>query len=198
MTTDYVSRITPPVCEQEPGSVYDRIMTAIQMAREKKRYVDMKKVFKEAYALFDEYRNAIPNSLFGDIVKNGILENTNYTPLHGMVMACLYAAFDRDDETLEFLVANVKDQPGYVYFKPIISYYRSKRILDDYAAKERTEYIRSLVNKEIELKKSSESTSVKLSSCRRNIMLTKNRYPANRKTSSHWEISLITCSARRK
>ena len=153
MTTDYVSRITPPVCEQEPGSVYDRIMTAIQMAREKNRYVDMKKVFKEAYALFDEYRNAIPNSLFGDIVKNGILENTNYTPLHGMVMACLYAAFDRDDETLEFLVANVKDQPGYVYFKPIISYYRSKRILDDYAAKERTEYIRSLVNKEIELKK---------------------------------------------
>ena len=150
---DYISRITPPVCEQEPGSVYDRIMTAIQMAREKNRYVDMKKVFKEAYALFDGYRNAIPNSLFGDIVKNGILENTNYTPLHGMVMACLYAAFDRDDETLEFLVANVKDQPGYVYFKPIISYYRSKRILDDYAAKERTEYIRSLVNKEIELKK---------------------------------------------
>ena len=153
MTTDYVSRITPPVCEQEPGSVYDRIMTAIQMAKKTNRYVVMKKVFKEAYALFDEYRNAIPNSLFGDIVKNGILENTNYTPLHGMVMACLYAAFDRDDEVLEFLVANLKDQPGYVYFKPIISYYRSKRILDDYAEKERTEYIRSLEKKKKELEK---------------------------------------------
>ena len=115
--------------------------------------VDMKKVFKEAYALFDEYRNAITNSLFGDIAKNGIFENPNYTPLHGMVMACLCAAFGQKDEILEFLIANVKDQPEYVYFKPIISYYRSKRILDDYAAKERTEYIRSLVNKEIELKK---------------------------------------------
>ena len=153
MTTDYVSRITPPVCEQEPGSVYDRIMTAIQMAREKNRYVDMKKVFKEAYALFDGYRNAIPNSLFGDIVKNGILENTNYTPLHGMVMACLYAAFGENDEALKLLVVNVEDHLEFVYFKSIIDYYRSKRILDDYAAKERTEYIRSLVNKEIELKK---------------------------------------------
>ena len=151
MTTDYLSRITPPVCEQEPGSVYDRIMTAIQMAREKKRYVDMKKVFKEAYALFDEYRNAIPNSLFDDIVKNGILENPNYTPLHGMVMACLCAAFGQNDEILESLVANIKDQPGFVYFKPIISYYRSKRILDDYADKERIEHIRSLEQKQKEL-----------------------------------------------
>ena len=97
MRTDYLRRITTPVCQHEPGSVYDRIMTAIQMAREKNRYVDMKKVFKEAYALFDGYRNAIPNSLFGDIVKNGILENTNYTPLHGMVMACLCAAFGQKD-----------------------------------------------------------------------------------------------------
>ena len=151
MTTDYISRITPPVCEQEPGSVYDRIMTAIQMAKKTNRYVVMKKVFKEAYALFDEYRNAIPNSLFDDIVKNGILENPNYTPLHGMVMACLCAAFGQNDEILESLVANIKDQPGFVYFKPIISYYRSKRILDDYADKERIEHIRSLEQKQKEL-----------------------------------------------
>lgn len=37
MTTDYLSRITPPVCEQEPGSVYDRIMTAIHMSRKRNR-----------------------------------------------------------------------------------------------------------------------------------------------------------------
>ena len=153
MTTDYISRITPPVCEQEPGSVYDRIMTAIQMAKKTNRYVVMKKVFKEAYALFDEYRNAIPNSLFDDIVKNGILENPNYTPLHGMVMACLCAAFGQNDEILESLVANIKDQPGFVYFKPIISYYRSKRILDDYADKERIEHIRSLEKRDKEFNK---------------------------------------------
>lgn len=151
MRTDYVSRITPPVCEQEPGSVYDHIMTAIQRAKKTNRYIVMKKVFKEAYALFDEYRNAIPNSLFGDIVKNGILENPNYTPLNGMVMACLCAAFGQDDKILEFLIANVKDQPGYVYFKPIIDYYRSKRILDNYADRERIEYIRSLEQKQKEL-----------------------------------------------
>lgn len=153
MTTDYLSRNTPPVCQQEPGSVYDHILTAIQRERKTNRYKVIEKIFVEAYDLYIEFRYPVHNCLFGDVVKNEILENPTYTPLHGMVMACLYAAFDRDDETLEFLVANVKDQPGYVYFKPIISYYRSKRILDDYAAKERTEYIRSLVNKEIELKK---------------------------------------------
>ena len=151
MTTDYLSRNTPPVCQQEPGSVYDHILTAIQRERKTNRYKVIEKIFVEAYDLYIEFRYPVHNCLFGDVVKNEILENPTYTPLHGMVMACLYAAFDRDDETLEFLVANVKDQPGYVYFKPIISYYRSKRILDDYADKERTAYIRSLEKKEIEL-----------------------------------------------
>ena len=150
---DYISRITPPVCEQEPGSVYDHIMTAIQRERKTNRYNVMEKIFKEAYDLYIEFRYPMHNCMFGDVVKNEILENSTYTPLHGMVIACLYAAFDRDDEVLEFLVANLKDQPGYVYFKPIISYYRSKRILDDYAEKERTEYIRSLEKKKTELDK---------------------------------------------
>ena len=153
MTTDYLSRNTPPVCQQEPGSVYDHIMTAIQRERKTNRYNVMEKIFKEAYDLYIEFRYPMHNCMFGDVVKNEILENSTYTPLHGMVIACLYAAFDRDDEVLEFLVANLKDQPGYVYFKPIISYYRSKRILDDYAVKERTEYIRSLEKKKKELEK---------------------------------------------
>ena len=151
MTTDYLSRNTPPVCQQEPGSVYDHILTAIQRERKTNRYKVIEKIFVEAYDLYIEFRYPVHNCLFGDVVKNEILENPTYTPLHGMVMACLYAAFDRDDEVLEFLVANLKDQPGYVYFKPIISYYRSKRILDDYADKERIDYIRSLEKKEIEL-----------------------------------------------
>ena len=150
---DYISRITPLVCQQEPGSVYDHILTAIQRERKTNRYKVIEKIFVEAYDLYIEFRYPVHNCLFGDVVKNEILENPTYTPLHGMVMACLYAAFDRDDETLEFLVANVKDQPGYVYFKPIISYYRSKRILDDYADKERTEYIRRLEKKEMEFNK---------------------------------------------
>ena len=153
MTTDYLWRNTPPVCQQEPGSVYDHIMTAIQRERKTNRYNVMEKIFKEAYDLYIEFRYPMHNCMFGDVVKNEILENSTYTPLHGMVIACLYAAFDRDDEVLEFLVANLKDQPGYVYFKPIISYYRSKRILDDYAEKERTEYIRSLEKKKKELEK---------------------------------------------
>ena len=153
MTTDYLWRNPPPVCQQEPGSVYDHIMTAIQRERKTNRYNVMEKIFKEAYDLYIEFRYPMHNCMFGDVVKNEILENSTYTPLHGMVIACLYAAFDRDDEVLEFLVANLKDQPGYVYFKPIISYYRSKRILDDYAEKERTEYIRSLEKKKKELEK---------------------------------------------
>ena len=153
MTTDYLWRNTPPVCQQEPGSVYDHIMTAIQRERKTNRYNVMEKIFKEAYALYNEYEAYIRVHLSIKEVINVILLHPTYTPLHGMVMACLYAAFDRDDEVLEFLVANLKDQPGYVYFKPIISYYRSKRILDDYADQERTEYIRSLEKKEMELNK---------------------------------------------
>ena len=153
MRTDYVSRITPPVSQHEPGSVYDRIMTAIHMSRKRNRNDFTGLIFKDAYDLFYDCESKIrvyhPSK---EIIKD-ILENPIYTPLHGMVMACLCSAFSQNDEILEFLIANVKDQPEYVYFKPIISYYRSKRILDDYAAKERTEYIRSLVNKEIELKK---------------------------------------------
>ena len=151
MTTDYLSRNTPPVCQQEPGSVYDHILTAIQRERKTNRYKVIEKIFVEAYDLYIEFRYPVHNCLFGDVVKNEILENPTYTPLHGMVMACLYAAFDRDDETLEFLVANVKDQPGYVYFKPIISYYRSKHIMVDYVVKDRIEHIRSLEQKEKEL-----------------------------------------------
>ena len=153
MTTDYLSRNTPPVCQQEPGSVYDHIMTAIQRERKTNRYNVMEKIFKEAYDLYIEFRYPMHNCMFGDVVKNEILENSTYTPLHGMVMACLCAAFGQNDEILESLVANRKDQPGFVYFKPIISYYRSKRILDDYAEKERTEYIRSLEKKKKELEK---------------------------------------------
>ena len=153
MTTDYLWRNTPPVCQHEPGSVYDHIMTAIQRARKTNRYDVIEKIFKEAYDLYIEFRYPMHNCMFGDVVKNEILENSTYTPLHGMVIACLYAAFDRDDEVLEFLVANLKDQPGYVYFKPIISYYRSKRILDDYADMERIEYTRNLENRDEELEK---------------------------------------------
>ena len=66
-------------------------------------------------------------------------------------MACLCSAFSQNDEILEFLIANVKDQTEFVHFKPIIDYYRSKRILDEYADKERIEYTRSLEQKEEEL-----------------------------------------------
>ena len=151
MTTDYVSRMTPPVCEQEPGSVYDRIMTAIHMARKKNSSVFVEKVFKEAYALYKEYKAKTRINLFVELIFNDILDNPTYTPLHGMVIACLYAAFGDHVAALEYLIDNVKDQPGYVHFKPIIDYYRSKRILDNYADKERTAYIRSLEKKEIEL-----------------------------------------------
>ena len=147
---DYISRITPPVCQHEPGSVYDRIMTAIQMARRTNRYDVIEKIFEEAYALYNEYEAKTRVNLFIELVFNEILENPNYTPLHGMAMACLYAAFGEYPEALEFLVVNLKDQQGFVHFKPIIDYYRSKRILDDYADKERTEYIRSLEKKEME------------------------------------------------
>ena len=149
----YISRKTPPVCEQEPGSVYDHILTAIQRARKSYNYAVVKKIFKEAYALYNEYEAKIRVHLSSKEVIKDILENPTYTPLHGMVMACLYAAFSQDDEILEFLVANVEDHLGFVYFKPIISYYRSKRILDNLAEKERIEYIRSLEKKEMELNK---------------------------------------------
>lgn len=148
---DYISRITPPVCQHEPGSVYDRIMTAIQMARRTNRYDVIEKIFEEAYALYNEYEAKTRVNLFIELVFNEILENPNYTPLHGMAMACLYAAFGEYPEALEFLVVNLKDQQGFVHFKPIIDYYSSKRIPDDYADKERIEYIRSLEKKEIEL-----------------------------------------------
>ena len=151
MTTDYLCRITPPVCQHEPGSVYDRIMTAIQMARRTNRYDVIEKIFEEAYALYNEYEAKTRVNLFIELVFNEILENPTYTPLNGMAMACLCAAFGQNDEILESLVANIKDQPGFVYFKPIISYYRSKRILDDYADKERIEHIRSLEQKQKEL-----------------------------------------------
>ena len=153
MRTDYLRRITTPVCQHEPGSVYDRIMTAIQMARRTNRYDVIEKIFEEAYALYNEYEAKTRVNLFIELVFNEILENPNYTPLHGMAMACLCSAFSQNDEILEFLVVNLKDQQGFVHFKPIIDYYSSKRIPDDYADKERIEYIRSLENKEIELKK---------------------------------------------
>ena len=54
---------------------------------------------------------------------------------------------------MELLVITVKDHPGFVYFKPIIDYYRSKRILDNFVDKERIEYIRSLEKKKKELEK---------------------------------------------
>ena len=153
MTTDYLSRITPPVCEQEPGSVYDRIMTAIHMSRKRNRNDFTGLIFKDAYDLFYDCESKIrvyhPSK---EIIKD-ILENPIYTPLHGMVMACLCAAFGQKDEISEFLIANVKDQTEFVHFKPIIDYYRSKRILDDYADKERTEYIRRLEKKEMEFNK---------------------------------------------
>ena len=147
----YISRITSPVCQQEPESVYDRIMTAIEMARKTNSYVVVEKFFEEAYALYKEYKANTRINLFFELFFNDILENPTYTPLHGMVMACLYAAFGHNDKALEYLIDNVKDQPGYVHFKPIIDYYRSKRILDKYVDKERTAYIRSLEKKEIEL-----------------------------------------------
>ena len=151
MTTDYLSRNTPPVCQQEPGSVYDHILTAIQRERKTNRYKVIEKIFVEAYDLYIEFRYPVHNCLFGDVVKNEILENPTYTPLHGMVMACLYAAFGQNLKALEFLVDNVKDKRGYIHFKPIIDYYRSKRILDDYADKERIEYIKTLEMKEMDL-----------------------------------------------
>ena len=147
----YISRITSPVCEHEPGSVYDHIMTAIQMARRTNRYDDIEKIFVQAYALFHEYEAKIRVHLSSEEVIKDILENSAYTPLHGMVMACLYAAFGEYPEALELLVVNVEDHPGNVYFKPIISYYRSKRILDNYVDKDRIEYIRSLEKREKEL-----------------------------------------------
>ena len=132
MTTDYLSRNTPPVCQQEPGSVYDHILTAIQRERKTNRYKVIEKIFVEAYDLYIEFRYPVHNCLFGDVVKNEILENTTYTPLHGMVMACLYAAFGKHDDTLELLVRKLRIKPEFTHFKPIISYYRSKHIMVDY------------------------------------------------------------------
>lgn len=150
---DYISRITPPVCQQEPGSVYDHILTAIQMARKTKKYAIIEKIFEEAYALFNEYETKIRVHLSSKEIIEDIFKNPTYTPLHGMAMACLYAAFGEYPEALELLVAYVRNQPEFTHFKPIISYYRSKRILDDYADKERTEYIRRLEKKEMEFNK---------------------------------------------
>ena len=151
MTTDYLSRNTPPVCQQEPGSVYDHILTAIQRERKTNRYKVIEKIFVEAYDLYIEFRYPVHNCLFGDVVKNEILENTTYTPLHGMVMACLYAAFGKHDDTLELLVRKLRIKPEFTHFKPIISYYRSKHIMVDYVVKDRIEHIRSLEQKEKEL-----------------------------------------------
>ena len=148
---DYISRITPPVCEQEPGSVHKHIKNAIQTARNTTSNVVVEKVFKEAYALYNEYEAYIRVHLSIKEVINVILLHPTYTPLHGMVMACLYAAFGQNLKALEFLVDNVKDKRGYIHFKPIIDYYRSKRILDDYADKERIEYIKTLEMKEMDL-----------------------------------------------
>ena len=150
---DYISRITPPVCQHEPGSVYDHIMTAIQRARKTNRYDVIEKIFKEAYDLFIEFGKPAPISLFDPVVNNEIHENSDYTPLHWMVTACLHAAFGQDEELLEYLVGCVQDHLGFVYFKPIIDYYRSKRILDNFADKERIEYIRFLEKKKTELDK---------------------------------------------
>lgn len=148
---DYISRITPPVCEQEPGSVHKHIKNAIQAARNTTSNVVVEKVFKEAYALYNEYEAYIRVHLSIKEVINVILLHPTYTPLHGMVMACLYAAFGENDEALKLLVVNVEDHLEFVYFKSIIDYYRSKRILDEYADKERIEYTRSLEQKEEEL-----------------------------------------------
>ena len=147
----YISRFTSPVCEHEPGSVYDHIMTAIQRERKTNRYDVIEKIFKEAYALYNEYESKTRVHLSCEEVIEDILKNPDYTPLHGMVMACLYAAFGQNLKALEFLVDNVKDKRGYIHFKPIIDYYRSKRILDDYADKERIEYIKTLEMKEMDL-----------------------------------------------
>ena len=182
---DYISRITPPVCQHEPGSVYDRIMTAIQRARKTNRYDVIEKIFKEAYDLFIEFGKPAQISLFDPVVKNEILENPTYTPLHGMVMACLYAAFDHDEEILEYLIDNVKDQPEYVHFKPIIDYYRSKRILDNYADKERIDYIRSLEKKEIELNN-------KLEEYECQIMLLQIKYDALKESLSSKQENILT------
>lgn len=148
---DYISRITPPVCEQEPGSVHKHIKNAIQTARNTTSNVVVEKVFKEAYALYNEYEAYIRVHLSIKEVINVILLHPTYTPLHGMVMACLYAAFGENDEALKLLVVNVEDHLEFVYFKSIIDYYKSKRILDEYADKERIEYTRSLEQKEEEL-----------------------------------------------
>lgn len=153
MTTDYVSRITPPVCEHEPGSVYDHIMTAIQRARKTNRYDVIEIIFKEAYDLFNDCESKTRVHLSSKEIIEDIFKNLTYTPLHWMVAACLHAAFGQDEELLEYLVISVKDHPGFVYFKPIIDYYRSKRILDNFVDKERIEYIRSLEKKEKELEK---------------------------------------------
>ena len=123
------------------------------MSRKRNRNDFTGLIFKDAYDLFYDCESKIrvyhPSK---EIIKD-ILENPIYTPLHGMVMACLCSAFSQNDEILEFLIANVKDQTEFVHFKPIIDYYRSKRILDDYADKERTEYIRRLEKKEMEFNK---------------------------------------------
>ena len=153
MTTDYISRITPPVCEQEPGSVYDHIMKAIQRERKTNRYDVIEKIFKDAYDLFNDCESKTRVHLSSKEIIEDILKNLTYTPLHWMVTACLHAAFGQDEELLELLVITVKDHPGFVYFKPIIDYYRSKRILDNFVDKERIEYIRSLEKKKKELEK---------------------------------------------
>ena len=151
MRTDYLRRITTPVCQHEPGSVYDHIMTAIQRARETNRYDVMEKIFKEAYDLYNEYEAKMNIHLLGKSVIDEIHHNPNYTPLHGMVMACLYAAFGKHDDTLELLVRKLRIKPEFTHFKPIISYYRSKHIMVDYVVKDRIEHIRSLEQKEKEL-----------------------------------------------
>lgn len=148
---DNISRITPPVSKHEQGDVHKHIITAIQRARNTNSYVVVEKVFKEAYALYNEYEDKMNIHLSIKKVINVILLHPDYTPLHGMVMACLYAAFGQNDEALELLLDNVKDQLEYVYFKPIIDYYRSKRLLDDYADKERIEYTRNLKKRDEEL-----------------------------------------------
>ena len=148
---DYISRITPLVCQQEPGSLYDHIMTAIQRTRKTNRYDVIEIIFKEAYDLFNDCESKTRVHLSSKEIIEDIFKNLTYTPLHWMVAACLHAAFGQDEELLELLVISVKDHPGFVYFKPIIDYYRSKRILDNYADRERIEYIRSLEQKQKEL-----------------------------------------------
>ena len=150
---DYISRITPLVCQQEPGSLYDHIMTAIQRTRKTNRYDVIEIIFKEAYDLFNDCESKTRVHLSSKEIIEDIFKNLTYTPLHWMVAACLHAAFGQDEELLELLVISVKDHPGFVYFKPIIDYYRSKRILDNFADKDRIEYIRSLEKKKNELDK---------------------------------------------